>query len=64
MFMCTASKGRCHFVTLAGAAKYASHFAIVNSWERAKYTVHCVLYKIRLASFNWIGKFYMINRRN
>ena len=37
--MRTASKRRCHFVTLAGAAKCASHFAVVNSRECAKHTL-------------------------
>ena len=39
IFMRTASKGRCHFVTLAGAAKCAPHFVVVNSRECAKHTL-------------------------
>ena len=37
--MYKASKGICHFVTLAGMAKCASHFTVVNLRERAKHTL-------------------------
>ena len=37
--MHTASEGRCHFVSLAGAAKCASNFAVVNLREYAKHTL-------------------------
>ena len=39
IFMRTASKGRCHFVTLAGAAKCASHCVVVNSRKCAKHAL-------------------------
>lgn len=55
IFMRTASKGRCHFVTLAGAAKCASHFAAVNWRECAKHTLF-----FRLIALQDVCQFCMI----